>query len=56
MNETMNSWRECPQCHGVEILYGQPKFSPNTLFVHFIIDPSGLLVKCSNCGHTIPVV
>ena len=47
-------WRECPDCHGVEILQGHPTFPPNTRFVHFILAIDGFSVTCSNCGRMLP--
>ena len=50
------SWRECPNCHGIEIYQGKPKVSEDTVFVKFALDDSGLFVKCSHCGQILPAL
>jgi predicted nucleic-acid-binding Zn-ribbon protein len=53
------SWRECPQCKGIEIYHGEVKLSPETHQVTFALTKGKGLgygyVTCSNCGKVLPI-
>jgi hypothetical protein len=55
-----DAWRQCPKCHGVQVLSGNPTLKPEALVVRFL--PwrvseewtSPTFVACSNCRFILP--